>query len=342
MSSTLRQPETSSPGGSTAPDDGAGGRDRFRLLKSGTAPIALTLVLLLVAMFFLNSNLLEPTPLLNIVRRATPLMVLAMGQLFVIVSGGFDLSVGSLMTVTVILAAGFGQGDEAATYPVLALVFGVGALVGLVNGLVTTKLKVPSFITTLGMLLILEGAAYYFTGGAPRGALAENFRMFGRQEIELPGFDLPYAVLVLLVIGTVAWRLLHRSTLGQQLYATGGGVRAAELSGVSVDRVRIIAFVLSSTSAVAAGVLIGGIAGVSANVGAGYEFQAISAVVLGGAVLGGGKGSMTAVILGALVLEVLFTLLNLLGLPQPLRETAQGLIIIGAVGFAAYRSRKSG
>lgn len=341
MSSTLRQPDTSAPSDAATSDDGPG-RDRFAFLKSGTAPIAITLLLLVAVIFFLNPNLMEPTPLLNIVRRAAPLMVLAAGQLFVIVAGGFDLSVGSLMTVTVILAAGLGNGDEGATYPVIALIFGVGALVGLVNGLVTTKLKVPSFITTLGMLLILEGTAFYFTGGAPRGALAENFRMFGREELSLGPVDLPFAVVALLLIGIVAWRLLHRSTLGQQLYATGGGARAAELSGVPVDRVRIISFVLSSMSAVAAGILIGGIAGVSANVGAGYEFQAISAVVLGGALLGGGKGSMTAVILGALTLEVLFTLLNLLGLPQPLRETVQGLIIIGAVGFAAYRSRTSG
>ena len=105
--------------------------------------------------------------------------------------------------------------------------------------------------------------------------------------------------------------------------------------------VRTLAFVLSGISAVIAGVLVGGFAGISQDAGAGYEFQAISAVVLGGAVLGGGRGSMVAAMAGALALEALFTLLNLLGLPKPLRDAVQGLIIIGAVAYAAYRLRRA-
>jgi ribose transport system permease protein len=105
--------------------------------------------------------------------------------------------------------------------------------------------------------------------------------------------------------------------------------------------VRTLAFVLSGISAVIAGILVGGFAGISQDAGAGYEFQAISAVVLGGAALGGGRGSMVAAMAGALALEALFTLLNLLGLPKPLRDAVQGLIIIGAVAYAAYRLRRA-
>lgn len=343
MSSTLPKAQQTSSGGSPAAATPPPSRfGRFGGRKINGLPILLTLIALLVVIAALNPRFLEPNAVLNVLRRGAPLIVLAAGQLYVIVGGGFDLSVGSLMTVTVIVAAGVADGNEAMTWPALALVFGIGALVGLVNGVITAKLKVPSFITTLGMLLILEGAAFYFTGGAPQALLTENFRMFGRQGIDIGPLQLPFAVPLLIVVIGLGWRLLHRSNFGQQLYAVGGGARAAELSGVPVDQVRISSFVLSSTFAVLAGVLLGGVAGVSANIGAGYELQAISAVVLGGAVLGGGKGAMGSVVLGALVLEVLFTLLNLLGLPQPLRETVQGLIIIGSVGFAAYRSRKSG
>lgn len=303
-----------------------------------SAPILVVLVIILVAIIYLNPRFIEPPVLLAFLRRAAPLIILAVGQLFVMAGGGFDLSVGSMITVTVVVSARVTAGDPDALVPVLLLVLAIGVIVGLVNGLITTLLRVPSIITTLGMLLILRGAVFYWTGGSPRGALADNFRQFGRQGVELPFIgQLPYAVIIVVLVAWISTRLLHRTTFGHQLLATGGGARAAVMSGVNVTRIRVLAFVLSATSAVIAGVLLGGFAGVSAQVGQGYEFQAISAVVLGGAAIGGGRGSVVATVVGALTLEALFMLLNLLGLPQPLRETVQGLIIIGAVVYAGLR-----
>jgi ribose transport system permease protein len=309
----------------------------------GTAPIFVVLLGLLVWIAILNPNFTEPPVFLAFLKRAAPLMILAAGQLFVIVSGEFDLSVGSLVTAVVVAAAGLTEGVPDRTWWVVTALFGLGILVGLVNGVVTTRLHVPSFITTLGMLLILQGAVLYWSGGAPKGSLPENFRVFGRRGIEdLPVIEqLPYSVIILVVVGIVAVLLLHRTTFGKQLFAAGGNPRAAALSGVDVPLVRTLAFVLSGISAVIAGILVGGFAGISQDAGSGYEFQAISAVVLGGAVLGGGRGSMVAAMAGALALEALFTLLNLLGLPKPLRDAVQGLIIIGAVAYAAYRLRRA-
>ena len=309
----------------------------------GTAPIFVVLLGLLVWIAILNPNFTEPSVFLAFLKRAAPLVILAAGQMFVIVSGEFDLSVGSLVTAVVVAAAGLTEGDPDRTWWVVAALFGLGILVGIVNGIVTTRLHVPSFITTLGMLLILEGAVLYWSGGAPRGSLPDNFRVFGRRGIEDVPFveQLPYSVIILVVVGIAAVLLLHRTTFGKQLFAAGGNPRAAALSGVDVPLVRTLAFVLSGISAVIAGILVGGFAGISQDAGAGYEFQAISAVVLGGAVLGGGRGSMVAAMAGALALEALFTLLNLLGLPKPLRDAVQGLIIIGAVAYAAYRLRRA-
>jgi ribose transport system permease protein len=239
----------------------------------------------------------------------------------------------------VVVAARLIDGDQGATWPVIALLFGLGAVVGIVNGLVTTRLRVPSFITTLAMLLVLSGAVFLWTDGAPRGVLSDDFRAIGRGGFEdVAGLNqLPYSVLLLLVLAAGAIWLLHRSRYGKQLLATGGNPRAARLSGIGVENVRTIAFVLSATSAVIAGILLGGFAGVSAQVGTGYEFQAITAVVLGGAVLGGGRGSMTAAMAGALTLQALFTLLNLYGVSGALENTVQGVIVIAAVAFAAWR-----
>ena len=223
----------------------------------------------------------------------------------------------------------------------IALLLGIGVVVGFINGFVSTVLRVPSFITTLGMLLILNGAVFLWTGGAPRGALADNFRSIGRQGIEGIPVDRAAAV-----VGDPAVRrsapasvLLMRSDFGRQLIATGDNERAARLSGVRVDRVRILAFVLSGTLAAVAGILLAGFGGVSAQVGRGLEFDAITACVLGGVVLGGGRGSVVAAMAGALTLEALFTWLNLQGISGALEDTVQGVIIIAAVAFAAYRLR---
>jgi ribose transport system permease protein len=308
------------------------------LLSTGT--IFLLLFVLLAWIAVLNPSFLEPGPFLAYLKRAAPLVILATGAYFVLVSGNFDLSVGSLVTVVVVVAARVIDGDPGKTWSVIVLLLLIGAAVGLFNGVVSTILRVPSFITTLGTLLMLEGAVFLWTGGAPTGALSENFRSIGREGIEgFPVLDeLPWSVLLLFVIGAGAVMLM-RSDFGRQLIATGDNERAARLSGVRVDTVRIVAFVLSGVLAAVAGILLGGFAGVSAQVGQGLEFDAITAAVLGGVVLGGGRGSVVAAMAGALTLEALFTWLNLQGISGALEDTVQGVIIIAAVAIAAYRLR---
>jgi ribose transport system permease protein len=299
-----------------------------------TLPILVVLAVLLAAIAVVNPFFLEPAGFLAFVKRAAPLVILAAGQYFVIVSGEFDLSVGSLVTVEVVVAARLIDGQQSATWWVLLLLIGIGLLVGLVNGVVTTALRVPSFITTLGSMLILAGAVFLWTGGAPRGALSEGFRMFGRGSLG----PVPWSVLILLLAG-VAGIALMRADFGKRLMATGDNERAAALSGVAVERTRILAFVISGLAAAVAGILLGGFAGVSAQVGQGLEFSAITAVVLGGVALGGGRGSIGAAMAGALTLEALFTLLNLYGISGALESTVQGVVIIAAVGAGAVRFR---
>lgn len=311
---------------------------RERLVRSvrGAGPIFVVLLAILVAIYIVRPQY----NYLALLKSAAPLAILAAGQLFVIVAGEFDLSVGSLITVVVSLAASIIKGDAALTLGVMGLLVVLGVAVGLVNGVVTTRIGVPSFITTLGMMLILAGGISYITGGSPVGNLPENFRTFGREDFPLLK-GVPYSVVILALVGIVAYWLMHRTNFGRELFASGGNARAAELAGVNVGRVRTLAFVVSALSGVVAGILLGGFAGVSAQVGRGYEFQAISAVVIGGAVLGGGRGSIPTAIAGALTLQALFVLMNALGYPPAIRDTVQGAIVIGAVAYAAYRLRRS-
>ncbi|HEX2131883.1 MAG TPA: ABC transporter permease [Actinophytocola sp.] len=308
-------------------------------LAEGTAPVLVVLVVLLVGLAIAGPAYDSVEGYLALLKRAAPLMILAIGQYFVIVSGGFDLSVGALVTAGVVIAARLIDGQESATAWVILLVLAFGLLVGLVNGLIATKLLVPSFIVTLGMLLVLDGAVFLWTGGAPRGALSEAFRQFGRGSVEVPVLgEVPYSVLILLVI-LVAAAVFMRGGTGRALVAVGDNEQAVRLSGGRVDRLRLLAFVLSGVLAAVAAILLGGFAGVSAQVGEGLEFRAITAVVLGGVLLGGGRGSVVAATAGALSLEALFTLLNLLGVAGALESAVQGVIIIAAVAYAALGTR---
>lgn len=310
-----------------------------RLRRGGSGPVFVVLAVLVVVMLVLNPGFYEPPSLMAFLRNAAPLVVLAIGQYFVIVSGEFDLSVGSLVGAQVVIAARLINGEEDRTWPVIALMVGFGLLVGLVNGLVTTLLRVPSFITTLGTMLALYGAIRLWTGGAPTGALSEGFRQWGRLGIDMPVLrQLPYALLIMVALAVVGI-LVMRSSYGRVLVATGDNDTAATFAGGRVWLVRTGAFVLSALFATVAGILIGGFAGVTAQVGQGLEFTAITAVVLGGVLLGGGRGWIVGAIAGALTYQLLERLLVQLAMPSTLNPTIQGVIIIAAVAFAANQGR---
>lgn len=306
------------------------------------APIIPIFIAILLGVSYLNPQFANPDGVLLYLRRAAPLAILAMGQLFVLATGGFDLSQGSLVTLTVIGSSLIIYNNESYGYIAIFIMLVLGILVGLTNGLVVSFLKVPSLIATLGMMLLIKGGGLYWTGGAPKGYLTENWRYFGRGYIEnIPVIGrFPVAVIILLVVGVILTFLFHKTNLGKQILAIGDNARAARLSGVRVRLIRIVAFLISAITAVIAGVLIGGYGGTSILAGEGLEFQSVSAAVIGGTLLLGGKGSVPLAALGALSLEAIFSLLNLLGLPKPYRDAVQGLILIGAVAYSSKTSKK--
>ena len=290
----------------------------------------------------LNPNYQTMNGIFVFLRRASPLAILAIGQMIVLASGGFDLSVGSMITFVVVGSPMLLSNDPEKALSTIGIMLCFGILVGLINGITVSYFKVPSLIVTLGMLLLVKGVAMYWSGGAPKGYFTDNYRIFGRGNIEpFPIFGkFPIALIIMLTIAVIAYFLFHKTNFGKQILAIGDNVRASQLSGVRVRLVRTFAFVISSFLAVIAGVLLGGYGGISTNVGVGLEFQAVSAAVIGGTLLLGGKGSVPNVIFGAYSLEALFNLLNLLGLPKPYKDAVQGLIIIGAVAYATLSTRK--
>ena len=305
-------------------------------------PVYPVFIVIMIGVSQLNPNFGTADGILLYLRRSAPLAILAMGQIFVLATGGFDLSQGSLVTVTIIGSSLIIYNNESASYVAILIMLGIGILVGLVNGFVVSFLRVPSLIATLGMLLLIKGAGLYWTGGAPKGYLTENWRFFGRGYIEnIPVIGrFPIAVIILVIVGVIMGILFYKTNLGKQILAIGDNARTSQLSGIRVKLVRMVAFLISAILAVIAGVMIGGYGGTSIVAGDGLEMQSVSAAVIGGALLLGGRGSLIGAVFGALTLEAIFSLLNLLGLPKPFRDAVQGLIIIGAVAYASATSKR--
>jgi ribose transport system permease protein len=321
-----------------------GGLGTRALAAAGTPGgfVFVLVVALAVATALANPNFGDPGVLIRFLGRTAPIAIAAMGQYFVIVSGEFDLSMAAVVTAQVVMAGNLIGDDAGRILPVMVLMLAVGALIGLVNGLATTLLRVPSFIVTLGMMLALGGLVRYLTGGAATGNPVDEFRQIGRGAIEgVPVVEVvPYPLIIFVVLATAASWLMRRP-YGRSLVAAGDNPASAAVSGTSVWWLKTRAFILSSLSATVAGIILVGYAGVHPSVGQGYEFTAITAVVLGGVLLGGGRGWVLSAAAGAFALELLFTLLTALEIASTWRDTVQGLIIILAVA-AAGRAWQSG
>jgi ribose transport system permease protein len=280
--------------------------------------------------------------IMTFLRPASPLAVLAIGEMVVLALGGFDLSIGAIVTFCVLVSSKFLANDPANLVPNILILLGLGILVGVINGLVVSYLKVPSFITTLGMMMVVRGAALYYVGGAPQGYLTDNFRAFGRNYIQdVPFFSrIPYSFIILIVLALIAYFIFHKTNFGRYVLSIGDNMRASGLSGVRVKLIRILSFVFCSVFAVLGGIMTAGYGGVNVTIGEGMEMQAIAACVIGGAMLGGGKGNVINVIFGAFTLQAIVNLLNQLGLPKPYTDAVQGLIIIGVVAYSALSTMK--
>lgn len=293
------------------------------------------LLLLVVISGVLSPPSVSPTHLLNVTRQASALGIVGMGQTFVIMTQGIDLSVGASLTLIEILTAGMILGRGEMVLPVVIFCLGVGAFIGLINGLGIAKLKLSPFVMTLCMMSVLTGVYLLYSGGSPRGKIPDSLRFIGAGRI---GNVFPAAIIVWMIAIAVAFIVLRYTTFGRYIYSTGGNPRASYLSGVNVDRVIIIAYVISGFFSALAGVLLAGYIGTgSLTVGRGYDLNSIAAVIMGGTTFSGGRGGVIGTVGGALVITILFSLLTMLGIPHSGKLVAQGLIIIGMVSLYAKR-----
>lgn len=296
------------------------------------------LILLVVAAALLaarGDNLFSSGSIIDILTRSSLLGFIAIGQTLVILCRSLDLSVGYVAALSSLVAAVVMDGDESRVVLGVAAALGVSAAVGLFNGVVTTKLGVHAFITTLGSGLIIKGFLDTRYPG-PSGSVPTSFQGFGYTRIGV----LPLSAVIMLVIAGLGVLLLHRTRLGHSMFAVGGNIDVARLSGIRTDRTLIVAHVLCSTMAGLAGLLLAArfSTGVGAQIyGAGYDLDSIAAVVLGGTLLLGGRGGIGGTIAAVLILGVLDSLFNSLQINPFFRDVLRGTIIIAAVAMYARR-----
>jgi ribose transport system permease protein len=310
-------------------------RRPVRFSLAGQMPL-LTLIVLCAVTALMTDRFLSPFNLTNILVQSSIMAVIAMGMTFVIVGGGFDLSVGSTAALSGCIAAMLMPGGGVA----LGVLGGVaaGAAVGLANGFVIAMLGVNPFITTLGTMVLVRGVVFIITGGAPIGdeGLPPSFIAFGSQRL----FGVHYLVWVPVVLLAVLTFIMRSTPYGRRVYATGGGREAAYLSGVPVRRVISSTYIWCGALAGLAGVMLAArLQSGQPTAGEFYELTAIAAVVLGGASLHGGEGTPAKSVIGVFIMVVLGNALNLLNVDSYWQRVAVGAVIIAAAAADRLRSR---
>lgn len=327
----------------------------LRLVPSGIGlhklSALLTLVLLIVAFSFTSPAFLTMNNGLTVLLQTSVIGLLAIGMTLVIITGGIDLSVGSVLALSGVVA-GLTIKAGLPILPAMALGIAAGALCGFLNGLVITKMRITPFVATLGMMMIARGVALQLTGAAPISRLGDAFGTLGNGsffrivEMQANGFPkvvfpgIPYPAVLLIVMALAGGFLLQRRQIGRHIFSVGSNEEAARLSGVNVDRTKIWAYTASGALAGLAGmVLMSRLVTVQPNEGVMYELDAIAASVIGGASLMGGVGGISGSMIGAFIIGVLRNGLNMAGTSAFIQQIIIGVVVIGAVYIDQIRNR---
>ncbi|MEA2016446.1 MAG: ABC transporter permease [Actinomycetota bacterium] len=271
------------------------------------------------------------TNILNILRQSTIVGLMAIGTTYVIIGGNFDISISSILALTAAMALGF---QDYVAWPIAVVIaLSVGALIGLVNGFFTAKVKIVGIIVTVATTTIVRGLTYLYTQGYPIVGKVEGFKFLGSGYI---GF-IPFPIIIWFIM-IIFWQfILSKTKMGRYTLAVGSSQEAARLSGVSVDFYIIMAFVIGGLMAAMGGVVYASrLNSVSPLAGAGYDLDAIAATVIGGTSVSGGKGSVVGTVIGVLLLTVIGNAFNLLGVHTSMQHVIRGFVILAVVGVDSY------
>lgn len=329
----------------TTPPRAAAGALSFRTVfrKYGIVAILLGLCLMLS---IVSPAFRTVRNITNIIRQVSAIGLISIGVTFCIMTGGIDLSTGSVVGLISVVCASMAQNGFNPDQPisiVMPLVFALvislvgGAFVGFVNGAITAYGNIPPFIATLGMMTVARGLAQLYSGGRPIGRLKDGMIFIGSGSIA----GIPIPILIYLLVTVFAWMLLSKSRFGKHVAAIGGNIQAARICGVNIKRTLVLVYMFCGLCvAIAAIIITGRTAGGNPAYGVGYELDAIASTVIGGTSLSGGVGSIPLCVVGALIIGVINNGMDLLRINPYWQQIVKGTIIVVAVLLDARRQKK--
>lgn len=300
-------------------------------------PVLVATLFLIILLTFLNENFIKTGNIINVVRQSTLIIILAVGEAFVLISGEVDISIGAVMGLSGIMAAIL----SVAGFPVVLVLFltlAIGASIGVINALLVVKLRIMSFVATLGTLSILKGVMLIITGG---------FSVKFESPLAFLGYGLigiiPLSVILMLVIVVIMHVILSKTTLGREVFATGSNYKAARISGVAVVKIKIFTFALAGLLAAFAGIILTGNLLISdPTAGVGYEMDVVAACIIGGTTLKGGEGSIIGVVFGCILMSLMRNGFVLLGVSSSWQTIAAGLVIVLSIILDSWKNNRNG
>ncbi|HIS00289.1 MAG TPA: ABC transporter permease [Candidatus Excrementavichristensenella intestinipullorum] len=314
------------------------GKGVKRYFKDNLGILCALVAMIVFINFWPNTNFLTQGNLFNVLRQNTPNLLLACGMTMVIILGGIDLSVGSIIAMSGVLGAGavvWGGMPE-----IVGILVGIlsGLLFGLFNGVIIAKTKIPPFIVTLASMNIAKGIAYVFSGGKPIRCMTDAWKFLGAGYVG----PVPTPVITMLVVFIISVLFLNRTRIGRHIYAVGGNDTAARFSGIDTAKVKFMVYSFSGLMAGLAGITIASrLYSGTCTSGDGAEMDAIAAVVVGGTSMAGGSGKLGGTLIGVLIIGVLNNGLNLMGINSDWQYIVKGAVILLAVYVDFLRNTKS-
>lgn len=287
------------------------------------------LLLLIIILSLLTDTFFTGRNALNVLRQISMNSILAFGMTFVIVSDGIDLSVASTVALAGVLASDLAHPGQG--YPLIlpiVVAIGIGAVIGVINGLIISRTGVPAFIVTLGLQQIARGVSFIYTDGRSIIDISDSYQYIGQGDL----LGIPFPIYLLIGILIISYILLQRTKFGRYVYAVGGNSMAAKVSGIRVAKIKTIVYVISGICAGIVGLILSSRTGSgNPNAGMSYELDAIAATVIGGTSMSGGKGTILGTLVGALIIGILNNGLDLINVSSYVQQVVKGVIIIGAV-----------
>ena len=298
--------------------------------RRNSSVIGVYLLLIALIVFFNGFIRLTPMHLLDLFRQAAPLGIASIGQTLTMLMGGIDLSMGAVVSLTNIVACSLMLGNVQNIGFTLLIVVLISFLIGGINGLAISKVKIPPFLATLAISIIIKGVSFVYTKGSPMGSIAQEFRFISEGWV---GF-IPISGIIWIIIWVIMGVFLFKTTTGLKFYSTGGNPQASRLSGINTSRYTVLAYVLSSLLAAVAGLMISAYIGVtSSNVGDPYTLNTIAAACIGGTTFLGGRGSINGTFAGVMVIFIIQAFMTMMNIPEAGKQLSLGIIIVVMVAL---------